>query len=80
MKQILKEDMTKADVEKEVTKQIGGKELKSVIEKIVKERLKSAPELESKVIEITRNAFIQLFKTLWTKRGVWQNNITNKSS
>lgn len=72
--------MNKGDIEKEVTKQLGGKELKLAIEKIVKERIKTDPDLESKVVEISRNVLIQLFKTLWVKRGVWTNSLKNKSS
>jgi hypothetical protein len=41
-------------------------------------RQKNNKELEDKVVEITKNVLTQLYKTLWTKRGLWQNNLTNK--
>lgn len=80
IKQILKEDLTKADVSKEVKIYMDSSEFKSKIEKIVKDRIKNEKVLEDKVVEITRNVLIQLYKTLWSKRGIWVNNLTNKSS
>ena len=79
-KHTLNEDLTKADVSKEVKIYMDSKEFKSKIEKIVKDRLKNEKELEDKVVEITKNVLTQLYKTLWVKRGVWRNNLTNKSS
>jgi hypothetical protein len=55
-------------------------EFKSKIEKIVKDRIKNEKELEDKVVEITKNVITQLYKTLWTKRTFWSNNISNKSN
>jgi len=80
IKQKLNEDLTKADVSKEVKIYMDSKEFKTKIEKIVKDRIKNEKELEDKVVDITRNVLTQLYKTLWVKRGVWRNNLTNKSS
>ena len=80
MKTKIQENLTKADVSKEVKIYMDSKEFKAKVEKIVKDRLKNEKEIEDKVLEITRNVLSQLFKTLWTKRATWQNNLTNKSS
>ena len=76
----LTEELTKADISKELKIYMDSKDFKSKVEKIVKDRLKDDKELEDKVVEITRNVLTQLYKTLWVKRGVWRNNLTNKSS
>jgi hypothetical protein len=80
MKTKIQENLTKADVSKEVKIYMDSKEFKAKVEKIVKDRLKNEKEIEDKVVDITRNVLSQLFKTLWTKRATWQNNLTNKSS
>ena len=80
MKTKIQENLTKADVSKEVKIYMDSKEFKAKVEKIVKDRLKNENEIEDKVVDITRNVLSQLFKTLWTKRATWQNNLTNKSS
>jgi len=80
MKTKIQENLTKADVSKEVKIYMDSKEFKAKVEKIVKDRLKNEKEIEDKVVDITRNVLSQLFKTLWTKRATWQNNLTNNSS
>jgi|TARA_R110000782_G_scaffold21299_1_gene57335 hypothetical protein len=76
----INEEVTKSDISKEVKVYMNTDEFKAKIEKIVKDKIKNNQELEDKVVEITRNVLTQLYKTLWVKRGVWTNNLTNKSS
>jgi len=76
----LNEELTKADLDKSITVYMSSAEFKSKVEKIVKDRLKDEKEIEDKVVEITRNVLTQLFKTLYNKRGIWKNNLSNKSS
>jgi len=71
---------SKENISKEVTIYMDSNEFKTKIERIVKDKLKNNRELEDKVVEITRNVITQLYKTLWTKRSVWKNNLTNKSN
>ena len=80
IKHKLTEELTKADVSKELKVYMDSNEFKAKVEKIVKDRIKNDKALEDKVVEITKNVLTQLYKTLWTKRGVWVNNLTNKSS
>jgi hypothetical protein len=76
----INEEASKPDISKEVKVYMNTDEFKAKIEKIVKDRLKNDKELENKLVEITRNVLTQLYKTLWVKRGVWRNNLTNKNS
>lgn len=76
----INEELSKADVKKEITIYMDSKEFKDKIDKIIGIKLKSNPELEDKMVEISRNVLTQLFKTLWVKRGIYRNNLTNKSS
>ncbi len=74
----INEELSKADVDKSIKAYMNTAEFNAKIEKIVKDRLKNEKELEDKVVEITKNVLTQLYKTLWTKRGFWQTNLTNK--
>ena len=80
VKHRLNEELTKSDVSKEIKIYMDSNEFKTKIEKIVKDRIKNEKELEDKVVDITKNVLGQLYKTLWTKRGLWSNNLSNKSS
>ena len=80
IKQRLNEEFGKKDVTKEITAFIDSATFKNKIEKIVKDKLKDDKELEDKIVEITKNVLTQLYKTLWTKRGFWRNDLKNKSS
>lgn len=76
----INEELKKSDVDKSIKTYIDSTEFKNKIEKIVKDRLKNEKELEDKVVEITKNVLSQLYKTLWTKRTFWSNNLSNKSN
>lgn len=76
----ISENLTKSDVDRSIKTYLDSGDFKKKIEKIVKDRLKNEKELEDKVVEITKNVLTQLYKTLWVKRGVWRNNLSNKSS
>ena len=76
----INEDLNKSDVNKSIKTFMDSSEFKSKIEKIVKDRIKNEKELEDKVVEITKNVITQLYKTLWTKRAFWANNLSNKSN
>jgi hypothetical protein len=80
IKNKLNEELTKADVSKELKNYMDTTEFKNKIEKIVKDRIKDDKGLEDKVVDITKNVLTQLYKTLWTKRGLWVNNLSNKSN
>jgi tryptophanyl-tRNA synthetase len=80
MKKPVQENLTKADVNKEIKVYMDSKTFNDKVSKIVKDRLKDEKELEDKVVEITKNVITQLYKTLWTKRATWMNNLSNKNN
>lgn len=80
IKHKLTEELTKTDISKEVKIYMDSKDFKAKIEKIVKDKLKDNKDLEDKIVDVTKNVITQLYKALWLKRGVWQNNLTNKST
>jgi len=80
MKKKINEDLTKTEVNKQISVYMDSREFKNKVEKIVKDRIKNEKELEDKIVDITKNVLTQLYKTLWTKRATWVNNITNKNN
>lgn len=80
MKDKLKENLQKSDIDKQIKVYLNTKEFKDRIEKIVKDRVKNEKEIEDKIVDITSNVLTQLYKTLWNKRAIWKNNLSNKSN
>jgi len=66
-------------VSKEIKVYMDTKTFKDKVEKIVKDKIKNDKELEDKVVEITKNVLTQLYKTLWVRRGMWRDTLSNKS-
>lgn len=76
----INENLNKAEVSKEIKVYMDSDAFKVKVEKIVKDRLKNEKELEDKVVEITKNVLTQLFKSLWTKKSFWRDNLSNKTN
>jgi len=76
----INEDINKSELSKEIKIYMNSKDFKDKIEKIVKDRLKNEKELEDKIVDITKNVLTQLYKTLWTKKSFWRDNLTNKNN
>jgi hypothetical protein len=76
----INENLTKADISKEIKVYMDTNAFKDKIEKIVKDKLKDNKELDDKVVEITKNVLTQLYKSLWVKRGMWRDSLSNKSA
>jgi hypothetical protein len=72
--------MAKEDIKKELSVYLKSKDFEDKINKIVKDKIKTDKALEDKVVEITKNVLTQLYKTLWVKRSVWKNNLSNKGN
>jgi hypothetical protein len=77
---LIKEELKKSDVTKELKTYIDSKAFETKIEKIIKDRYKNDKELEDKIVDITKNVLTQLYKTLWVKRAAWINNLSNKTN
>jgi hypothetical protein len=80
MKNKIKEELTKTDINKEIKVYVDSNTFSNKVEKIVKGMVKNDKDLEDKVVEITRNILTQLYKNLWIKRSTWMNNLTNKNN
>ena len=79
-KQKLDEELTKSDVKKEISNFLNSSEFEAKVAKIVKDRVKNEKGIEDKVVDITKNVITQLYKTLWTKRSMWQGQLKNKAN
>tara|TARA_A100001037_G_C14660063_1_gene418464 strand:- start:254 stop:529 length:276 start_codon:yes stop_codon:yes gene_type:complete len=66
-------------IRKEIKKEITPKELEKVVVDLVKKELKGKP-MEDKVVEISRNVLIQLYKQFWVKRNLWAPHLKNQKS
>lgn len=82
IKQILKEELTRAD--KSEIKKLARAEfedmlkttnIKSKIEDLVKKQLKNDKSTQKEVADITQKVLVQFYKTLWTRRSFWANKL-----
>jgi hypothetical protein len=76
----INEELSKSDIDRSIKVYMDSADFKNKIEKIVKDRIKNEQELETKVVEITKNVLTQLYKTLWNKRAFWRGSLTNKAN
>lgn len=77
---LLSEELTKADIKAEIVKFLDSTEFKTKISTIVADRVKNEKGIEDKIVDITKNVITQLYKTLWTKRSMWQGQLKNKAN
>ncbi len=54
--------------------------VKNIVKDTFKDTVKSDKDLENKVVEISRNVLVQLYKQLWTRRAFWANDLKNAAS
>jgi hypothetical protein len=54
-----------------------GSQFETKVKDVVKDSLKTNKDFENKVVEITRNVLVQLYKQLWTRRSFWANDLRN---
>jgi hypothetical protein len=84
IKQILKEELTRADkaeikkiAKTEFEDMLKSSNIKSKIEDIVKKQLKNDKATQKEVADITQKVLVQFYKTLWTRRSFWANKLDN---
>jgi len=82
IKQILKEELTRADkaeikkiARAEFEDMLKASNVKSKIEDIVKKQLKNDKPTQKEVADITQKVLVQFYKTLWTRRSFWANKL-----
>jgi hypothetical protein len=88
--EIISESLTATD--KNEIKSIVKKEIKDFLDlnrssdfekkvsDIVSKKFKNDKELEKHIVDITKNVLVQLYKSLWTKRNFWTNDLKNSPS
>lgn len=54
-----------------------GSQFETKVKDIIKDMLKGNKDFDNKVVEITRNVLVQLYKQLWTRRNFWVNDLRN---
>jgi len=54
--------------------------VKNIVKDTFKDTVKSDKDLENKVVEISRNVLVQLYKQLWTRRAFWANDLKNAAN
>lgn len=84
IKQVLKEELTRADkaeikklARTEFEDMLKSTNIKSKIEDLVKKQLKNDKATQKEVAEITQKVLVQFYKTLWNRRSFWVNKLDN---
>lgn len=89
-KSLVSEELTatdKSDIKSIVKKEIKdfldisrGSQFETKVKSIVKDSIKGDKDLENKMVEISRNVLVQLYKQLWTRRAFWANDLKNAAN
>jgi len=84
IKQVLKEELTRADkaeikklARTEFEDMLKSTGIKSKIEDLVKKQLRNDKATQKEVAEITQKVLVQFYKTLWNRRSFWVNKLDN---
>lgn len=79
-------DLTKTDIEQiskgEIKKFFARRspQLEASVKEVVKTMVKNDSDVEKAMVDIAKNVLVQLYKALWTKRGMWVNDLKNTAS
>jgi len=86
IRKIITEELTSADksdikdiFKTEFEKKLKSSEFKNDINNIVIKQLGSDKKTKKEVAKITQKVIIKLYKTLWTRRSFWSNNLEDVS-
>lgn len=80
IRKILKEeDFSKTQIKKmiddEFDKKIKSTAFKDAVKDIVRTQLGNDKKTEKEVAKITQKVLVKLYKTFWTRRSFWSNNL-----
>ena len=74
----------KSDIKSMVKKEIKdflninkSSDLDKKVEDIIKKKFKNDKDLEKYIVDVTRNVLIQLYKTMYTRKGFWTADLKN---
>jgi hypothetical protein len=77
---LLTEEITRTEVKDEIEKYIKSSDFLNNIKKVLDAEFKKSKVMEDKMVEIASNVLVQLYKSLWTKRGFWKGDLKNSAS
>lgn len=84
IRRVLSEELSASDksavkdiFEKEFEKKMKSSEFKDAVQEIVLKQLGSDKKTKKEVAAITQQVIIKLYKTFWTRRSFWANNLEN---
>lgn len=84
LKKIIKEELNRSDkaeikrlARKEFEEMLKTSDIKTKIEKMVKDQIGKDKATQKEVAKISEKVLIQFYKTLWTRRTFWANKLDN---
>jgi hypothetical protein len=84
IRRVLSEELTASDksdikdiFKSEFEKKLKSSEFKSAVQDIVLKQLGSDKKTKKEVAAITQEVLVKLYKTFWTRRSFWANNLEN---
>jgi len=84
IKKVLKEELTRSDkveikklARSEFESMLNSSDIKTKIEKMVKNQLGKDKATQKEVANITQKVLVQFYKTLWNRRTFWVNKLDN---
>ena len=84
IRRVISEELTASDksdikdiFKSEFEKKLKSSEFKSAVQDIVLKQLGSDKKTKKEVAAITQEVLIKLYKTFWTRRSFWANNLEN---
>tara|TARA_R110002020_G_scaffold163538_4_gene349582 strand:+ start:2097 stop:2366 length:270 start_codon:yes stop_codon:yes gene_type:complete len=84
IRRIIKEELTSSDkteikniFKDEFVKKLKSSEFKEAVNDIVVKQLGSDKKTKKEVAAITQKVIVKLYKTFWTRRSFWSNNLEN---
>jgi hypothetical protein len=84
LNKIIKEELNRSDkaeikklARKEFEEMLKTSDIKSKIEKMVKDQIGKDKATQKEVAKISEKVLIQFYKTLWTRRSFWANKLDN---
>lgn len=84
IRRVISEELTASDksdikdiFKTEFEKKLKSSEFKSAVQDIVLKQLGSDKKTKKEVAAITQEVLIKLYKTFWTRRSFWANNLEN---
>lgn len=84
LRKIIKEELNRDDkaeikklARKEFEEMLKTSDIKSKIEKMVKDQIGKDKPTQKEVAKISEKVLIQFYKTLWTRRSFWANKLDN---